>query len=95
MQQNQKISLSPYLWPLVAAAFVENAVEIHVYHFAVLAVKQNVFAVSVTQADQVTDHAHDGSGTDVARSRLEPGVGVREVAKEPQRKDRLFEGRED
>lgn len=80
MQQNQPLSLSPYLWPLVAAAFVENAVEIYVYHFAILAVEQNVLAVSVTQADQITDHAHDRSRTDVARSRLEPRVGVREVA---------------
>ena len=90
-----RTNLTAHLWPLVAAALVEDAVEIDVDNFSVLAVEQNVLPVAISEPDQVADHAHHGQRANVARARLEPSIGVGEVLEEPAGKHRLFVGRED
>ena len=76
-------------WRLEGETLPKETVEIDVNEVSCLLVEEDVLSVAITEANDVADHRHDGSGSSVIQARLEPRCGVSEGLQKPLVKDGL------
>ena len=61
----------------------EDAIEIHVYELTAGSVKENIFSVTVAQANNITEHTHHCLGPRKTGPEVQPFRSVRDVFMHP------------